>query len=42
MINATCYGVEYDAETKTFTFLVEYTCTAGSFGGFYDTFTITE
>ena len=42
MIDATCYGVEYDAETKTFTFLVEYTCAAGSFGGFYDTFTITE
>ena len=42
MINATCYGIQYDAETKTFTFLVEYTCAAGSFGGFYDTFVINE
>ena len=40
MINSTSYGVAYDAETKTFTFAVEYTCSAGSFGGFYDTFVL--
>ena len=35
-------GVEYDAETKTFTFYVSYTVAAGSFGNFSDTFTIIE
>ncbi|MBR6629495.1 MAG: hypothetical protein IKL03_06005 [Bacteroidaceae bacterium] len=42
MINATCDGITYDAETKTFTFAVEYTCAAGSFGGFNDTFVVAE
>lgn len=42
MLNATCYGIEYDAEAKTFTFQVEYTCTAGTFGTFNETFTVGE
>ena len=42
MLNATCYGIEYDAEAKIFTFQVEYTCTAGTFGTFNETFTVGE
>ena len=38
----TCYGIEYDAEAKIFTFQVEYTCTAGTFGTFNETFTVGE
>ena len=42
MIIANCYGVKYNADTKTFTFRVEYTVDAGTFGTFNDTFTINE
>ena len=42
MIIANCYGVEYNADTKTFTFRVEYTVDAGTFGTFNETFTINE
>ncbi len=42
MIISTCSGAAYDAETKTLAFAVEYTVSAGSFGAFVDTFTITE
>lgn len=42
MITALGSGMAYDAATKTFTFAVEYVVAAGSFGGFNDTFKITE
>ena len=42
MVSATCYGVDYNAEAKTFTFTVEYTCAAGSFGTYNETYTISE
>ena len=42
MMSATCNGVEYNAETKTFTFVVEYTVNAGSFGVYNEKYTISE
>lgn len=42
MVSATCQSVGYNAETKTFTFVIEYTCSAGSFGTYNETYTISD
>ena len=40
MIMAYAQSITYDEATKTFTFGVEYRVEAGTFGGYYDTFTL--
>lgn len=42
MLYATCRQTDYNAETRTFTFVIEYWVEAGAFGTYADTFVLLE